>query len=425
MRRLSHSVRRRSGRKLASAAAMALSLAGGAVVVTALTGTAAFAQREQKPNNSKAFVEAYQPVAEIVNAEGGDLNAAKAQVPAVLAAVETPDDRNIAGNLILLLGNKLKDPVLQRQGLENMLASGKVAPEQIGQFQFFVGSLAYDAQDWDGARKGLQAAIDAGYTQDNPQGLIAESYFKQGQNDQGLAYLKDLIQKQVAAGQPAPEAWLLRGLQVAYQAKLNDAAVEWSTLLVANSPTSENWVKALQVIGAVNTFEPQAQLDLLRLMALTDALSERREYVTYIETADPRIMANEVAKVLDTGVQKGVFTTGEDYYTEVKRIVDQRAAADRAEAPKLAADARGAANGRDAQNAGDVYLSLGSYSEAEAMYALALEKGGVDRDQALTRIGISQVHQGKYAEARTTLGQVSGTRTPVAQMWAAYAESKA
>src|SRR5688572_10722690 len=116
MRRMSHFVRRKSGR-FVSAAAMAFSLAGGAVVATAVTFAPALAQREQKANNSKAFVEAYQPVAEIVNAEGGDLNAAKAQVPAVLAAVETPDDRNVAGNLLLLLGNKLKDPALQRQGL--------------------------------------------------------------------------------------------------------------------------------------------------------------------------------------------------------------------------------------------------------------------------------------------------------------------
>lgn len=423
MRRMSHFARRQSGRGFASAAVMALSLAGGAVVATAVTGTPALAQ--EKPNNSKGFVQAYQPVAQIVNTEGGDLNAAKAQVPALLAAAETPDDKLVAGNLILNIGTKLKDKVLQRQGLDTMLASGKVPAEQVGQFQYYAGSLAYDAQDWAAARAGLQAAVAAGYTQDDPEALIAESYFKEGQNQQGLTFLKQVIDKRSAAGQQVPENWLLRGLQVAYQAKLNDAALEWSSLLVAKSPTSENWVKALQVVGAVNTLEPQAQLDLLRLMALTNSLSERREYQTYIETADPRIMANEVAKVLDAGVQKGVFTTTDDYYTEVKRIVDQRASADRTEAPKLAATARSSANGRDAQNAGDVFLSLGSYAEAEEMYALALQKGGTDRDQMLTRLGIAQVHQGKYAEARNNFGQVSGARTAVARMWAAYAESKA
>ncbi len=67
-----------------------------------------------------------------MNAEGGDYASAKAQLPTVIAAIETPDDRYMAGNLTLLLGNKLKDPVLQRQGLELMLASGKVDPAQVG-----------------------------------------------------------------------------------------------------------------------------------------------------------------------------------------------------------------------------------------------------------------------------------------------------
>jgi hypothetical protein len=59
------------------------------------------------------------------------------------------------------------------------------------------------------------------------------------------------------------------------------------------------------------------------------------------------------------------------------------------------------------------------------MYKLAIERGGIDRDRALTRLGIAQVHQNKLAEARTTFGQVSGNRTAIARMWTAYIESKA
>ena len=136
-------------------------------------------------------------------------------------------------------------------------------------------------------------------------------------------------------------------------------------------------------------------------------------------------MANEVGRVLEAGVQAGVFATGEEYYGEVKRIVDQRAAEDRRDAPGLATEARGAASGTAAQNAGDVFLSLGSWAEAEEMYALALQKGGVDRDRTLTRLGIAQAQQGKKAEARATFEQVAGARAPVARMWTAYVESRA
>ena len=51
------------------------------------------------------------------------------------------------------------------------------------------------------------------------------------------------------------------------------------------------------------------------------------------------------------------------------------------------------------------------------MFALALQKGGVDRDQALTRLGIAQVQQGKYAEAqgdfRASFGRPRGRRADV------------
>ena len=59
------------------------------------------------------------------------------------------------------------------------------------------------------------------------------------------------------------------------------------------------------------------------------------------------------------------------------------------------------------------------------MFALALQKGGIDRDQTLTRLGIAQVRQGKNAEAKSTFAQVSGTRAAVAGLWSAYADSRA
>lgn len=416
--RTARETRRKPGRSLALALVLGLGLAG-----TSFTAEPAFAQ--SKAQNSKAFVEAYQPVADIANAEGGDYAAGKARLPAVLAAVETADDRFLAGNLSLLLGNKLNDPALQRQGLELMLASGKADPAQVGQLQFFVGSLAYNAGDYGAARTALQAALDAGYTQDNPQGLIAESYFKEGQAAQGLDYLKGLIEEQKAAGQEVPEAWYLRGLKVAYDNKLTDKATEWSALLVANSPTERNWLQALQVVNSLVSADAQARLDVLRLMALTDSLSQRSEFETYVATLDPRVLPSEAGKVLATGVEKGAFQPSDPFYAETKRIVDSRASSEAELAADYESEAASAADGKPAFNAGDVYLSIGNYAKAEEMFKLALNKGGVDRNQVLTRIGIAQVHQSKLNEAKDSFAQVSGERAPVARMWTAYIESRA
>src|SRR5690606_2371649 len=158
---------------------------------------------------------------------------------------------------------------------------------QVGQFQFFVGSLAYEAQDWAAARTALQAAVDAGYTENDPQPLIAETYFSAGETAEGLNYLAQLIETRKAAGQEVPDNWLLRGLKAAYEGKLTQQANDYSAMLVQNNPTAQNWQNSLQVITAVNQLDAQAELDLLRLMRETGALKEPREFATYVESADP------------------------------------------------------------------------------------------------------------------------------------------
>src|SRR5690606_21414708 len=146
---LRHSVlaRRKPAKNIVSALAMALALTGASFGAGALVSAPAAAQEY-----SEAFVDIYSPVADVVNAEGGDIASVSGQFPAIVSAAVTPDDKFAAGNLILIAGNKASNAAWQRQGLELQLASGKVAPEQVGMFNWFVGSLAFSAQDWAAAR---------------------------------------------------------------------------------------------------------------------------------------------------------------------------------------------------------------------------------------------------------------------------------
>jgi len=415
-------IRRKSARGFASALALSFGAVGVTFGSAALLPAPAMAQ-----DYSKEFVAVYQPAAEVVNAEGGDVASVTGQFPAILAAAKTPDDRFAAGNLLLIAGNKTSSPQLQRQGLELMVASGKAPPEQIGQFQYFIGSLAFQAKDFAAARTALQASEQAGYTGPDVDipGLIAESYFAEGNGQAAIDYIQQASEARTAAGGQVPETWLLKGLQSAYDQNLSSEAVEISNLLLKSYPTERNWMNSLQVINAMNDFQPQQQLDLLRLMRETGALSDRSEYVRYIEAADPRIMSNEVNAVLDEAVSSGQLSTGDTYYTEVKSIADQRAAQDRTDAPGLVSEAQSAGDPMLAMEAGDVVYSLGDYAQAETMYQMAVDKGATDRDTALTRLGMAQAKQGKFAEAQATLAQVSGARAPIAQMWSLYAETQA
>ena len=155
MLRAFRTTRNKSIRGTVAGFALAIALAGG----VSMGSAAVTSEAAQAQDNSRGFVEAYQPVAAMVQGETPDAAGARAAIPTMVAAIETPADRNVAGNLILNIGNQLSEPALQRQGLEMMLESGLVAPEQVGQFNWFVGSLAFNAGDYAAARNALQAAV--------------------------------------------------------------------------------------------------------------------------------------------------------------------------------------------------------------------------------------------------------------------------
>ncbi len=399
--------------------ALAVALAGGvAMGSAAVTSDAAFAQE-----NSRGFVEAYQPVAAMVTGETPNPEAAKAALPALYEKIETESDRQVAGNITLILGNNTSDPVLQRRGLQMMLDSGLVAPEQVGQFNWFVGSLAYQAEDYAAARTALEAAKAAGFS--DPETdltlLIADTYSKQDNVQGSLDYLMQAISDAETAGGTPTERWLLRALQETYDNDMVEEAVTVSEGLLRHYPTQTNWVNTLQVINALNEYEPDARVDLYRLMGQTNALTQRPEFVRYIEDLDPRVMANEVQDILASGVTAGVFTTDDPYYVEVKEIADTRASQDRSGIESIVSDGE-SGDSLDAMGAGDVLYSLGDFARAESMYRTALEKGA-DANLANTRIGIAQAEQGNYAAAVDTFGMVDGARSAIARMWATYASS--
>lgn len=407
--------------------ALAVALASG----LALGGTGpAFAKDKKSEKegaaqgNSKAFVEAYAPLQTIINNPSGDYASAKAMVPAVQATVQNNADKNTLGMALVTLGTKLNDAAMQKQGLQLALASGMATPAQAGVFHFFLGKFAYDEKNYTQARSEFQAALQAGYTQNDPRPAIAETYFGGGQAAEGLSYLSGVIKQEQAAGKAIPSEWLRRGLQVAYQAKLAPQANEYAAMLAANQPTAENWKAALQVIGALNQLDGDGELDLLRLMRQTGTLKDKRDYLAYVNAADPRRMANEVLAVLDEGVKAGALSTSDAAYKEAKSIADTRAAADKAEAASVAADARKAAEGTTAMGAGDEYFSFGAYDKAAEMYQLALDKGVSDRQLVLVHLGIAQAKQGLNDAAKATFQQVTGPRAAVAKMWLAYVDSK-
>jgi hypothetical protein len=407
--------------------AVALALAGGLGAPTlAFAKDKAAASSEGKSQYTKAFVDAYNPFKAAVDKATDDASAeaVRPQAAAVVAAITNDDERYAAGTELLQLGLKLKDKDMQRQSLIMQLDSGKVTPDKLAVFNYYVGGFSYDKDDYDNAEKYLTQAFNLGYREHDIASLIAESYFQQKKDAQGLAEIKRMEQVSEAAGAPLPEATLRRGLKAVYDAHDGAQIADWAALVVKHYPKPETWNMALSVIRDSYQFQPDEVLDLYRLMRVTKSMQTKRDYVFYIDSADARKLPNEVVPLMQEGISKGLLDANDAYVTETLKVAQSHAADDRASAEQMGQDAQKAANGVPARAAGDNFLALNQPQKAEAMYKLAVQKGGVEADRMTMRTGVAQAMAGEDAAARQSFQAVTGTRAPIAKMWVAYLDSK-
>lgn len=433
----------------ALAVALATGLTAGGV---GLGATAAMA-KEKAPKAgeySKEFIAAAGPVQKTIQAldpiqkklkAGGDKAALQAEMRAVAAnapaelaaaeaAVKTPSDKMAAGNWALSIGGALGDNKLQQRGLAAMLESGLVPAANQAEYKFFLGNLAYNNRDYATATAALTDVVAANYADDSAAELLADSYSRNGQAAQGLEALKAAVAARKAAGGVVPQKWYTRANTIAYNAKLGPQAIEWSRMLASEYPAPLHWLGAAQLVREFGTFTNQESLDLGRLVQRSGALNNdpkfvEREYIEYIEAATKTGVPAEVVRTTEAGLAANILKKADPFVVDSLRDGNAGAARDRA---SLAADekaARAGADGKGALASGDSYLSLQQPAKAEELFKLALAKGGIDKDRALTRLGISQLDQGKYAEAKASFDQVGGVRVNLAKLWCAFADSKA
>lgn len=430
---------RRRPAGLARQLALAVTLASGTALL-AVPGfaDAAYAQKKKKddkaaevakPAYTKEFVAAYQPLDAAIKGPAPDFAALKPQVLALVPLAVSPDERQALGGLLFNTGITAKDQAMQLQGVEMMLASGKLAPADLGRFNVVAFQIASGQNQYDKARGYLQRAIDLNYSTDKVttsdlQMNLAELFFSEDRNAEGLQYLSDVIAARKAQGQAIDQRWYRRGVSVAYTNQIVPQIYDFVTAWVIDNPAPENWRDAVNLTRNLNNdFEPQVLLDLLRLGKRVDALKEKNDYIYYIEAADARRLPKEVKDVIEQAQAQGAIPKGSDSWVDEQlKIASGRIAADRADLPALERDAKAsAATYRTVAAAGDAFLSYGEYAKAAGFYEKSLSLAGADRDLVLTRLGISQTATGDNAAARETFAKVGGVRAPVAKLWSAYA----
>jgi hypothetical protein len=372
-----------------------------------------------KAKNAQAAAAA---VAQVDAALGGG----KAKLDAATAAASTPGDKLKLGEMTRTYGIFTDDVALQHTGLVMMLDSGLLPPTSLGQVQWLAGVTAYQKADYATAARYVQQAKDGGYKDPQLDAVLADAYRRSNNPQAVLANAQKDIAAAKAAGTKPSESSIRTALQYAYNGKQTGPAMEYAVLLVQDYPSSSAWNASINVVRALSSYPSQEALDLMRLMGRTNSYAEERDYVEYLQAADPRRLPGEAQKVLQAGTAAGKLRANDPFVVEARNIVNTRLSADRASLPGLERDARaGNASAATVTGAADAFLSYGDAAKAEALYTIALGKPGADTERVLTRLGIAQVDQGKNAEAQATFAKIQGARKPIAQLWSVYAAQKA
>ncbi|PKP64090.1 MAG: hypothetical protein CVT85_12230 [Alphaproteobacteria bacterium HGW-Alphaproteobacteria-7] len=423
---------------LARQFALAIALASGTALLAVPGFTdAAHAQRAKKADKkkeapkaaySKEFVASYQPLDEALKAPDANFDELKPRMLAMTPLAVSPEEQQALGGMIFNAAILGKDLPMQLQGVEMMLASGNIQPEEQGRFNLVAFQIASNLNQHEKARTYLQRAIDLNYTSANVsmadlQMNMAETYFSEDRHSEGLAYLSSAIAQRKEQALPVDERWYKRGVAIAYTNEVVPQVYDFVSDWVGDYPTAENWRDGVNLTRNLNDFDPQALLDLLRLGRKVGTLTEKNDYIYYIEAADPRRLPLEVKELIDSAYSSGIIPKGSDTFVDEQyRIASGRIAADRADLPALERDAGAAsAQMRTVLAAGDAFLNYGEYAKAVRFYEKSLSLPGVDRNLALTRLGIAQIAMGDAAAASQNLAKVEGVRIPVARLWGAYA----
>jgi len=422
-------------RKQASKLVLAIALATGVAMVAGHAAPEpAYAQKkkkkkkDEKPKYSKEFLGAYQPLNEQLNAEGADTAALIPQVQAMLALAVSPDEQFAAGGMVYNAGAQTSDQALQLQGMEMMLASGKVPLENVGRYNFIAYQISNAMQDYPKARKYLQGAIDIDFTTEtitvaDLQIAMAESYFSAEEYIAGLDYLNKAIEGRKNQGLEVDETWYRRGITVAYSNEIVPQVYDVALAWVADFPSEANWRDAINLARNLNDFGQQEILDLFRLSRKVGALSDKQDYLYYVESADARRLPKEVKEVIEQAYAAGAVSTDDIFISDSLQQANDRIETDVADLPDLEQAALAADAGlRTVNAAGNTFLSYGDFAKAETFFQKALTMPDVDRAETLTRLGIAQVGLEKHAEAVETFGQIDGPRMPIATLWKGYAE---
>jgi tetratricopeptide (TPR) repeat protein len=385
----------------------ALALGSATMVATPL-----LAQKKAKPASMKLSEPVRKALGEAQAAQQkNDLPAALAAIQQAKAAMQTPDDRAMTGNLYFSIVNAGNDLKQKQEALDLWLGSGAAAPEQAPQIALALGQISYQLKDYVKADAALNQAIALNVADPSAHLFLAETKVKLGRPAEAIPLLQKVADQGRTVGKPVPEDWLRRGVSIASSAKLPQQTADITMTWLRDYPSPTAWRDTLEIYRTMNASDAELELDVMRLQRAVGALRGDRDYGEYAEVTQLRFPA-EAKAVLDEGQAKGqINISANRSLRELSQLANSKLAGDKASLSK------NPGNGRSALNNADAFASHGDYATAITLYRKALQLGGVDAATVNLRMAAAMVRSGQKDQARPIFETISGQRQALARYW--------
>jgi len=343
---------------------------------------------------------------------------------AAQAKAKTNDDRYVIAKLQLKAAVDANDSNAMTQGVEAVLASGAAQPSELQTLYLGLGKLHYNNKAYDQAAAALEQVLKL--DPNNVEALVvqAETRNAQGRAAEGVGILQKAIAIRVAAGQKPEETWYRRAVKLAFDAKLPVTAAlarDW----VAAYPNPKNWRDAIRIYQTNSGQDDAALIDTMRLARAVGGLQGENDYYRYTNTLVTKGFPGEAKAVLDEGFAAKAIDKSRATFSQIYSLATSRAQGDRASLAALATAAKAAPDAKKAMVTAEAYYGYGDYAQAADLYRAALTKGGVDKDLANLRLGMSLLGAGDKAGATAAFNAAGGVQAPVAKLWLTYLAQKA
>lgn len=426
--------------KTFSTFAMALALSTGAAGVVLTTPATAQKKKEDTgPKMSPDALKAAQAAQTALAAK--DVATAEPSVVQLETVAKTDDDRYFAAALRYNLEqvkiqnaraanpNAPVDETTLAKPMEALLASPKTPAAEKGKLAYSRGLLAYNGKQFPTAIQFFTQAKELGYNDPNLGLQIAQAKVGGGDVAGGLTDLQATVQQMNASGQKPGEDLYRYGIARANAAKMGPQTMTWLQDYVVAYPTPKNWRDVVVTYGlssnSIAKLDDNQKIDLFRLLRQTRALADQNDYLEYADDVQRRGLPSEASAVIKEGQAAGKIPAANTLAKALLTEATRAAAAEGSLAP-LKTRANAAANGKLAAGTADAYLGQDNFTEAAALYRVALQKGGVDADEVNTHLGIALAKSGDKAGAKAAFDAVKGApRSGIASLWTAYLNAPA